>query len=638
MKDAYVHLGIPPSATIEEIEAAYATKKRLFDPLRFAEGSSEWEEARKMSTTIELAYHFAVASYYAPVKKETPVVTFPPPPSVVPSYTKPRKKRISPALVTVLGTVGVLAGIAVLYASMSRSPAPRETKVPVAAVHPSMVQAPPAPQQPDQTELADMLLRTTVLVRVDAGEKTGTGSGFFINQKGDILTNYHVVDGVGRILVTFYDGGKSWAKIRGVDKDRDMALLALDSPPRDVPLLPRSLTRPKQGESILVAGAPRGYDNTLSNGIVAAVRDMDSSTFVQITAPISPGSSGGPVMNMKGEIIAMSTKFRVDAQNLNFAVASVIFNDFIAYAERQTPLPFAAAKTPARVAPDRSRKRYIRVKEDSSYTTYIDPKSVHPLDDSTYVVCTTIWSPSPATKAEVARTFNLTKMDLGDFVLIYAADLTASTIVHLYTANLYVDGTIAREYERPEAELKIETPEPGTRADAILKALQKNFPKLAKRSASKNDGSGISLPTEAGFMGHKWGCSIQEIKKRLPDLHPLNQQKTPGTYTTGKSFAAFEIKTDVIVVYEFFKNRLYQVVFLQADRSSGGNRMQPLYDELTDLYGFEGEEVEVQNAEDEFYAWRTGDLMTLLKYISKDDYFCVEFLHVPTAREKISTQ
>jgi hypothetical protein len=158
-----------------------------------------------------------------------------------------------------------------------------------------------------------------------AGRNTGLGSGFFLPD-GRIATNRHVVEGAARIDVIGADernlGSVQYAEAVGAGVD--LAIL-----PR-IGTVPASLrvatALPDAGEQVLVIGAPEGLSNTISTGIVSAVRRMNGRTLVQISAPISHGSSGGPVLNMRGEVIGVSVSMLSEGQNLNFAVPSTDLN------------------------------------------------------------------------------------------------------------------------------------------------------------------------------------------------------------------------------------------------------------------------------------------------------------------------
>jgi tetratricopeptide (TPR) repeat protein len=107
------------------------------------------------------------------------------------------------------------------------------------------------------------------------------------------------------------------------DEQNDIIRLSVNIPSPDVYPLSLSQTIPEVGERIIVYGSPLGLENTVSDGIVSAIRDIpDYGRIIQITAPISPGSSGSPVLNMQGEVIGIASFQMVEGQNLNFAIPS----------------------------------------------------------------------------------------------------------------------------------------------------------------------------------------------------------------------------------------------------------------------------------------------------------------------------
>jgi len=158
----------------------------------------------------------------------------------------------------------------------------------------------------------------------DKGEFLKLGSGFFINQSGDIITNYHVLQGASSAEVKTSDG-KTYliTYIIAKDEQNDIIRLSVDIPSKYVLPLSLSETIPEIGERIVVYGSPLGLENTVSDGIVSSVREIpDFGKIIQITAPISPGSSGSPVLNMEGKVIGIATFQIVEGQNLNFAIPS----------------------------------------------------------------------------------------------------------------------------------------------------------------------------------------------------------------------------------------------------------------------------------------------------------------------------
>ncbi|MBA7497843.1 Cell division coordinator CpoB [subsurface metagenome] len=158
----------------------------------------------------------------------------------------------------------------------------------------------------------------------DKGEFLKLGSGFFISQNGDVVTNYHVIQGASSAEIKTADE-KTYpiTYIVAGDEQNDIIRLSVNIPSQDVFPLSLSKAIPEVGERIIVYGSPLGWENTVSDGIVSAIRDIpDYGRVIQITAPISPGSSGSPVLNMQGEVIGVATFQSIEGQNLNFAIPS----------------------------------------------------------------------------------------------------------------------------------------------------------------------------------------------------------------------------------------------------------------------------------------------------------------------------
>ncbi len=158
----------------------------------------------------------------------------------------------------------------------------------------------------------------------DKGEFYSQGSGFFISQNGDIITNYHIFRGVKSAEVRTSDGKiYSVPRIIAVDGQSDIIRISIDIPSSYVYPLSLCVTLPEVAERVVVYGSPLGLEKTVSDGIVSAIReDPTYGTVIQITAPISSGSSGSPVLNIKGEVIGVATFQMVEGQNLNFAIPS----------------------------------------------------------------------------------------------------------------------------------------------------------------------------------------------------------------------------------------------------------------------------------------------------------------------------
>ena len=155
------------------------------------------------------------------------------------------------------------------------------------------------------------------------GEKLSRGSGFFI-EADRIVTNRHVIDGAYRAEIHSSNGAVYPVKgVLAVDAEGDIAVLKIDTPATYVRPLPLDKTSPQEGESVVVIGNPLGLEGSVTNGIVSAVRDIPTfGRIIQITAPISSGSSGSPVVNMQGQVIGIATLQITGGQSVNFAIPS----------------------------------------------------------------------------------------------------------------------------------------------------------------------------------------------------------------------------------------------------------------------------------------------------------------------------
>lgn len=154
-----------------------------------------------------------------------------------------------------------------------------------------------------------------------AGRDVSLGSGFYVEDTL-VVTNHHVVEKASRVEIRQgQDAPVPVRRIRALDKQNDLALLEVGKPGTPLPL---KTSHPHVGEEILAIGNPKGLERTISPGIVSGLRkDPQQRIRYQITAPISPGSSGGPILDAGGNVIGLATFFVLDGQNLNFAVPSL---------------------------------------------------------------------------------------------------------------------------------------------------------------------------------------------------------------------------------------------------------------------------------------------------------------------------
>jgi hypothetical protein len=154
------------------------------------------------------------------------------------------------------------------------------------------------------------------------GKAIAQGSGFFVSKDGLILTNYHVIADGTSAVVKLPDG--AFYGVEGLlafDKARDVAVIKARGQNFHTLTLGSS-DRVEVGEEVVAIGNPLSLESTVSNGIVSGMRAVkeEGGNFLQITAPISPGSSGGPLCNMAGQVIGITTMYLRGGENLNFAI------------------------------------------------------------------------------------------------------------------------------------------------------------------------------------------------------------------------------------------------------------------------------------------------------------------------------
>lgn len=176
----------------------------------------------------------------------------------------------------------------------------------------------------------------------------GTGSGFIISADGRILTNAHVVDGADMVTVTLKDGRTFQGKVLGKDELTDVAVVKIQADNLPSVALGNSDTL-QPGEWAIAIGNPLGLDNTVTTGIISATGRSSNQIgapdkrveYIQTDAAINPGNSGGPLLNSRGEVIAMNTAIIQGAQGLGFAIpintAQRISSQLIATGKVQHP-------------------------------------------------------------------------------------------------------------------------------------------------------------------------------------------------------------------------------------------------------------------------------------------------------------
>lgn len=194
-----------------------------------------------------------------------------------------------------------------------------------------------------------------------------TGTGFFAKHKNLIATNHHVIKNTHHIKIITSD-----------DKEHDIFDVCIENASNDIailrsiterPPLSLSINTPKIGDEIISIGSPMGLSGSLSTGVIGAVRNNDGREYYQITSPISPGSSGGPVIDKNGIILGMTTFYIKGAQNLNFAIPA---SQISTYLDTSMECLKKTNKRPTTTL--------IKKYSDSLYENYLKNKDSYPSD------------------------------------------------------------------------------------------------------------------------------------------------------------------------------------------------------------------------------------------------------------------
>jgi serine protease Do len=155
----------------------------------------------------------------------------------------------------------------------------------------------------------------------------GMGTGIVIDPRGYIVTNHHVVEDVNVIRVRLSDGTAANALVLARSPESDLALLRIDVK-RPLPTMPLGTAQDLMvGETVVAIGNPYGYEHTVSQGVVSAVKrdvslnkELSYKSLIQTDASINPGNSGGPLLNVNGELVGVNVAIRAGAQGIGFAI------------------------------------------------------------------------------------------------------------------------------------------------------------------------------------------------------------------------------------------------------------------------------------------------------------------------------
>jgi len=216
-----------------------------------------------------------------------------------------------------------------------------------------------------------------ISTKTTAGEES-SGSGYIVDSSGVVVTNFHVVNAAKEINVKLKDG-----KIYPVDSiiyynvNKDICILKIKA--QNLPLVSLGDSNTSRvGEKVYVIGSPLGLEYTFSDGMVSAIRDLIGLKWLQITAPVSNGNSGGPVINAQGQVIGMVTFENKEGQNLNFALAINEVKPFISTSPKMTAKEFAESQTHADYYFYEGSKALLQKDYDQAISDYTKAIEINP--------------------------------------------------------------------------------------------------------------------------------------------------------------------------------------------------------------------------------------------------------------------
>lgn len=299
------------------------------------------------------------------------------------------------------------------------------------------------------------------------------GSGFIINKEGDILTNYHVVNGADDIEVKISDGRKFKAKVVGKDEKSDIALLKI-SKAGDLPYVTlgdSNALRP--GDWVMAIGNPFGLEHTVTVGVVSALgRILGGGTYakyIQTDASINPGNSGGPLFNLKGEVVGINTMIYAAGQGIGFAI----------------PIDLAKEELPQLTSKGQVTRGWLGVA----------------IQDIT---------------PELAKSFNLTE-DKGALIAEVYPDSPAAK-------GGMMRGDVVKKFNGKEIDdptslsLEVGTMQPGSDVDMVIVRGGKDYTikvKLGKSEGEKTAAAGETAKPEATSKADVMGLVVESISPEL---------------------------------------------------------------------------------------------------------------------------
>ncbi len=206
--------------------------------------------------------------------------------------------------------------------------------------------------QESQADLVERCEKSVVRIEVKSADGDSLGSGFIVDQAGTMVTNVHVLAGATSATATLPNN--QTFQVRGtvlLDPSRDIAIAKLEGPVQSIPPIKLAGALPRKAERVIALGSPHGLSFTATSGVISAIRPAEElssevgkksmqGTWIQVDAALSPGNSGGPIINELGQVVGMSTlASQGGAQNLNFGISAI---DIAAAVAKSTMAPLVS--------------------------------------------------------------------------------------------------------------------------------------------------------------------------------------------------------------------------------------------------------------------------------------------------------
>jgi S1-C subfamily serine protease len=276
---------------------------------------------------------------------------------------------------------------------------------------------------PDASGLYQRVKPAVVLISVaDEQGRLRSGSGVIVRPDGLIATNYHVIDGAVSARVKLANGDiYDQVAVADTDQRKDLALIKIKA----IGLTALSRANPSSvevGKTVYFLGAPMGLEGSISQGLVSAIRSvsevhprLEGFRVIQFTAPIAPGSSGGPLVDEGGAVIGLATMTLVSGQNLNFAVPAEYLEGLVQHWDG-TARPLHAMSSQVKLGKPRPANDVLR---------------------SAKTLCVVLSSGSPVIKAEISNRL----LRWGKFALVAVPQQADLVLEVVQTGQLSASGS-----------------------------------------------------------------------------------------------------------------------------------------------------------------------------------------------------